>query len=98
MAEYRLSQRAKAQLLAIYKHTVGAFGPYQADAYYSGLAHTFDLLADFPLMGPNAETLAPGLRRFRFQSHNIFYTAEDGKIFIRQILDTRMQARPDLFR
>ena len=69
MAEFRLSERARADLTDIYEFTTRTFGPYQADAYHAGLARTFGLLADFPLIGALVEELAPGYRRFRVQSH-----------------------------
>jgi len=95
---YRLSERAREQILAIYEYTQETFGPYQADAYHSGLEHSFALLADFPKIGLDVESLSPRLRRFRFQSHAIFYTIESGhSILIRQILYVQMQVRPDLF-
>jgi len=51
MAEYRLSVRARAQLIDIYEFTAATFGPYQAEAYHAGLERTFGLLADFPRIG-----------------------------------------------
>ena len=33
MAEYRLTQRARADLIDIYDFTEGKFGAYQAEAY-----------------------------------------------------------------
>ena len=72
MAEYRLTQRARADLLDIYDFTEGKFGAYQAEAYHAGLIRSFGLLADFPLIGQTVDELAAGYRRFRFQSHLIF--------------------------
>jgi toxin ParE1/3/4 len=37
MAEYRLPDRARADLIDIYDFTESKFGAYQADAYYAGL-------------------------------------------------------------
>jgi plasmid stabilization system protein ParE len=48
MAEFRLTERARADLIDIYGFTESKFGAYQADAYYSGLVRSFGLLADFP--------------------------------------------------
>jgi plasmid stabilization system protein ParE len=48
MAEYRLSVRARSQLIDIYEFTNATFGPYQAEAYHAGPERTFGLLADFP--------------------------------------------------
>jgi ParE toxin of type II toxin-antitoxin system, parDE len=47
MAEYRLTDRARADLVDIYDFTEDKFGAYQAEAYYAGLIRTFGLLADF---------------------------------------------------
>jgi toxin ParE1/3/4 len=66
MAEYRLTDRARADLIDIYDFTESRFGEYQADAYYAGLVRSCGLLADFPRIGQPVEELAPGYRRFRF--------------------------------
>ncbi len=77
MAKYRLSLQARRQIRDIGVFTARRFGLYQAEAYHAGLERTFGLLIDFPKMGASAEELLPGARRFRFQSHNIFYTEDD---------------------
>jgi toxin ParE1/3/4 len=76
MAEYRLSERTRADLIDIYDFTESRFGKYQAEAYYAGLIRSFGLLADFPLIGQQVDELSAGYRRFRFQSHLIFYTVQ----------------------
>ncbi|WP_257196154.1 MULTISPECIES: type II toxin-antitoxin system RelE/ParE family toxin [unclassified Bradyrhizobium] len=58
MAEYRLSERTRADLIAIYDFTESRFGKYQAEAYYAGLVRSFGLLADFPLSGQQVDELA----------------------------------------
>ena len=55
MAEYRLSVRARAQLIDIYDFTSTTFGQYQVEAYHAGLERTFGLLADFPRIGQSVE-------------------------------------------
>ncbi|WP_234680608.1 type II toxin-antitoxin system RelE/ParE family toxin [Bradyrhizobium monzae] len=47
MAEYRLSERTRADLIDIYDFTESRFGKYQAEAYYAGLIRSFGLIADF---------------------------------------------------
>jgi len=83
VADFRLSERARANLTDIYEFTARTFGTYQADAYHAGLERTFGLLADFPLIGTAVDELAPGYRRCRSQSHLIFYTAEPDHVVIR---------------
>jgi toxin ParE1/3/4 len=64
MAEYRLTDRARADLIDIYDFTDNRFGAYQADAYYAGLIRTFGLLADFPRIGQAVDELATGVSAF----------------------------------
>lgn len=97
MTEYRLSVRARLQLLDIYEFTDTTFGRYQADAYHAGLERSFSLLADFPRIGQSVDELKSGHRRFRFQSHNIFHTEEATYILIRAIYHCAQDIRPQLF-
>ena len=97
MAEYRLSVRARADLLSIYAFSDATFGRYQAEAYLAGLERTFGLLADFPGIGVAADELVAGFRRFRFQSHYIFYTQEPDYVLIRALIHVRQDLRPALF-
>jgi toxin ParE1/3/4 len=97
MAEYRLAIRARADLIDIYDFTESKFGAYQADAYYAGLVRSFGLLADFPNIGQPIDELALSYRRFRFQSHLIFYTAQPDYVEIRAIVHSVQDIRPRLF-
>jgi toxin ParE1/3/4 len=97
MAEYRVSARARSQLLDIYDFSVASFGVYQAEAYIAGLERTFDLLANFPRIGQLVEELAPAHRRFRFQSHSILYTEEGVHVLIRAIYHRAQDIGPHLF-
>ncbi|MGO9686132.1 MAG: type II toxin-antitoxin system RelE/ParE family toxin [Beijerinckiaceae bacterium] len=97
MPSFRLSDRARADLIDIYDFTEAKFGVYQADAYHAGLEHTFGLLADFPGIGQQVDELAAGYRRFRFQSHLVFYTAEAEGVVIRAVLHVAKDIRPQLF-
>ena len=97
MASYRLSDRAEAELVEVYDYTEETFGEYQADGYLSGLDRTFGLLADFPDIGRACDELRVGYRRFRFQSHFVFYTVEPDGIVIRAVLHGGRDIRPSLF-
>jgi len=97
VSEYRLSLKARADLINIYTFTDARFGRYQAEAYHAGLERTFGLLADFPGIGASAAELVPGHRRFRFQSHYIFYTDEADHVLIRALIHVRQNLRPELF-
>jgi toxin ParE1/3/4 len=97
VASYRLTERARTDLINIYDFTESKFGAYQAEAYYAGLIRSFGLVADFPLIGQTVDELATGYRRFRFQSHLIFYTVQPGHIDIRAIIHSGQDIRPQLF-
>ena len=97
MGKFRVSLRARGQLIDVYAYTAERFGPYQAEAYYAGLERTFGLLADFPRIGQPVDELAQGHRRFRFQAHYIFYTEESEDILVRASLHTAQDIRPQLF-
>ena len=97
MADYRLSERAEKDLSDIYDYSALNFGIYSADAYAAGLVHTFELLAQFPLMGGNLDEVMPGLKSFRFQSHMVCYTSEDDFLLIRAIPHIRQRLRPAMF-
>ena len=97
MAEFRLTERARADLIDIYDFTESKFGAYQADAYYSGLVRSFGLLAGFPRIGHPVDELAAGYRRFCFQSHAIFYTVQTDWVEIRAIVHHAQDIRPQLF-
>jgi toxin ParE1/3/4 len=97
MGEFRVSVRARSQLIDIYDFTEAKFGAYQADAYLAGLERMFGLLADFPRIGAPVDELAAGHRRFRFQSHHIFYTEEAAYVLIRAIIHSAQEIRPQLF-
>ena len=97
VADYRLSVRARAQLVDIYVFTESKFGAYQAEAYHSGLERTFGLIAEFPRIGQPVDELAAGYRRFRFQSHYIYYTEEPAFVLIRTVIHCAQRIRPQLF-
>jgi toxin ParE1/3/4 len=96
-AEYRLSPRTRGDLVDIYVFSQANFGRYQADAYYAGLERTFGLIADFPGIGINSDELVVGYRRFRFQSHYVFYSEEAGHVLIHALIHVRQSLRPELF-
>jgi toxin ParE1/3/4 len=97
MGKYRLSPQARNQIRDIGRFSKLRFGAYQAKAYHAGLERTFELLADFPKMGAAADELLIGARRFRFQSHIVFYTEDGDSILIRALFHAAQNLRPDLF-
>jgi len=89
MANYKLAAAAEADVEAIYAYSEQAFGLNQTEKYMAGLGQLLEKLADIPRMGQNADDLRPGLFRFRYQSHMVFYTIERDHIAVRRILHAR---------
>jgi toxin ParE1/3/4 len=53
MADYRLTERDRADLINIYDFTESKFGAYQAEAYYAGLIRSFGAPCRFPSDRPD---------------------------------------------
>jgi len=97
MAEFRLSKRARERLVEIYAHSELLFGQDQSDAYLAGFLKIFELIAAFPGIGRSADELRSGYRRYRHQSHYVFYTFDSDSVLIETIIHVSQELRPDLF-
>lgn len=76
--QYKLSARALDDLRQIADFTTDYFGSAQAVVYIAALEHTFELLAQSPMMGAPWDKEA-GIRRFVYRAHLIYYKIdEDG--------------------
>ncbi len=93
MAEFRLTTTAAEHLDGIVAYSVAHFGEAQAEAYVEGLKRTLGLLADFPMMGMAAFELRPGLRRFVYGSHIVFYTPHEDFVLINAIIHGKRDIR-----
>lgn len=93
MAGYSLSSKAAADLDGIYEYTILHFGLEQARVYLFGLHERLQMLAEQPMQGRTADELAPGLRRFEYQSHVVFYLPKDHGIRIVRVLHQRMDVK-----
>ncbi len=94
MGSYRLSRRAKADLISIYRWSEEMFGRGQADRYAARLTEVFALIAAFPGLGYSADHVKRGLRRIDVGSHAVFYRKTASGVLILAVLHQRM--RPDL--
>src|SRR5262245_61260155 len=94
---YKLSLAAINHIDAIVAYTDDAFGENQTAAYMAGLESSFDLLVKFPRIGAAVFEVKNGLRRYRYQSHYIFYTEQGDFIGVEGVLHVSQPIRPDLF-
>jgi toxin ParE1/3/4 len=98
MADYSLSARAATDLDGIYEYTIREFGLEQARAYLLGLHQRFEMLAEQPELGRNAEELAPDLRRSEYRSHVVFYVPKTEGVRIVRVLHESMDVKRHLER
>jgi toxin ParE1/3/4 len=90
MAKYRLSSRAYADIVGIGEYTIERFGIEQARRYRDRLDDAIQTLADNPSRGRPADDVAPGLRRWNYQSHAVFFRLEARGILVVRVLHQRM--------
>ena len=97
VSQFKLTPAAELGLEEIALYTDETFGPNQTAAYMAGLNGSFELLAQFPGIGVACFELKPGLRRYRYQSHSIYYTVQDESVWIEALFHIRRRIRADLF-
>lgn len=93
MSDYGLTKRAEADLFDIFLFGYEQFGSKQAEAYAAELEHVFQLLADNPRMGREAEAILPGVRRHEHGSHVILYEEASSGVVILAIVHRRSLRR-----
>jgi len=95
MADFNLTQKAKADLLEIGRYTLARWGKEQRDLYLRMLDGCFRRLAANPLHGVECSAIRGGYRKLTAGSHVIFYRqVNDRAIEIVRILHGRMD--PDV--
>jgi toxin ParE1/3/4 len=86
MTQYRLSVRAKNDLMEIARFTQKEWGEAQARKYVGALEQFLRLLATSPGIGRDCGEVSAGLRRMEYRSHTIFFLLADDGILISRIL------------
>ena len=70
---YKLTERARDDLVALYIDGVQDFGPHQAEQYHAGLKMVFQFLSDNPEAARPRLELRPPLRIHPYKAHIILY-------------------------
>ena len=73
---YRLTRRAREDLVDLYVEGVGTYGVDRAEAYHARLAHVFALLADNPHMARERSEIIPPVRVHPCGTHVVIYIVE----------------------
>ncbi len=73
MANYRLSNEAKDDLIRIHHYGVKRFGEKQADNYFNTFFDYFEIIAKNPLSFQSVDFIKKGYRRCPCGADNIYY-------------------------
>lgn len=73
MANYRLSQEAKDDLIRIYKYGIMRFGEVQANLYLSELLDEFERIGKNPEHFQSVDQIIPGYRRCVYKADSIYF-------------------------
>ena len=86
MAEYRLSNVAKEDLIRIHQFGVKKFGITQADKYFYSFFDYFEIIAQRPFSFESVEYIKEGYRRCPCGSDTIYYRINDSMVEIMAII------------
>jgi toxin ParE1/3/4 len=73
MAEYKLTNEAKEDLIRIHQYGVEKFGMAQADQYFNSFFKYFDIIAQQPYSFESVEHIRKGYRRCACGADSIYY-------------------------
>lgn len=86
MPEYRLSEAAKEDLIAIAQHGDERYGIAQSDRYRERLKQRFGALAENPYLYPAVDHIRQGYRRSVCGVHSIYYRITDYGVEIMRVI------------
>jgi toxin ParE1/3/4 len=86
MADYRLSNAAKEDLIRIHHYGVGRFGVIQADKYFNAFFDYFEMIAERPYSFESVDYIRKGYRRCPCASDTIYFKITDNVVEIMAII------------
>ncbi|MFO8022061.1 MAG: type II toxin-antitoxin system RelE/ParE family toxin [Perlabentimonas sp.] len=89
MAEYRLSNTAKEDLIRIHHFGVEKFGINQADRYFVSFFDYFEIIAQRPFSFESVDYIKKGYRRCPCGSDTIYYKINENIVEIMAIVGTQ---------
>lgn len=87
MAEYRLSNTAKEDLIRIHQFGVEKLGMIQADKYFNSFFDYFEMVAKRPLSFESLDYIKEGYGRCPCGSDTIYYRIYDDMVEIMAIVE-----------
>ncbi|MFA9390603.1 MAG: type II toxin-antitoxin system RelE/ParE family toxin [Prolixibacteraceae bacterium] len=86
MANYKLSNAAKEDLIRIHQYGVSQFGMQQADKYFDSFFMYFDIIAERPFSFESVDFIKQGYRRCVCGSDSIYFKVENDIVEIMAII------------
>ena len=86
MAEYALTETARADIKQVLRYGARQFGLEQAHRYQQKMKQHFARIAEHPLHYQACEGIVSHYRRSAFRSHVIYYRIEGNGILIVRVL------------
>jgi toxin ParE1/3/4 len=86
MAEYRISNSAKEDLIRIHHFGVQKFGVTQADKYFGSFFDCFEIIAQRPFSFQSADYIKEAYRRCPCGSDTVYYRIDDNMVEIMAIV------------
>ncbi len=86
MAEYRLSNSAREDLIRIHHFGVRKFGIAQADLYFASFFDYFEMIAQRPFSFESVDYIKKGYRRCPCGSDTVYYRIENNIVEIMAIV------------
>ena len=86
MANYRLSNQAKEDLIRIHHFGVEKFGMAQADKYFDSFFKYFDIINQRPFSFESVDYIKKGYRRCVCGSDSIYFRINNGTVEIMAII------------
>ena len=86
MAEYKLSNAAKEDLIRIYPYGIKKFGMIQADKYFDSFFEYFDIIAQQPFSFESVNFIKKGYRRCVCGADTIYFKINNNTVEIMAII------------
>ena len=89
MAQYKLSNLAKEDLIRIHQYGVEHFEVTQADMYFESFFECFEIIAQRPFSFESVDYIKIGYRRCVCGTHSIYFKLNNGIVEILAIIGSQ---------
>ncbi len=86
MKNYKLTNTAETEIDEIYEYTLTNFGLQIAQQYVLGLQERIEALHNGKISGEDFSFILPGLLRFEYMSHSIYYQLREKDVLIVRVV------------